>query len=179
MDAMDFAHVLRMLRGFFSGCDQPFAVVGGLGLAAHGIGRTTFDIDIVVDVEVQEPLIGFLESQGYETLHRSSGYSNHLNSEALGGRVDVVYLRGETSRQIFEDAILCPGPGGLDMPVPRPEHLAAMKVFAMKNDPSRTLGELADIRQLLGLPGVDREEIRSYFIKYGLEGVFEQLEDLR
>jgi hypothetical protein len=52
--------------------------------------------------------------------------------------------------------------------VPRPEHLAAMKVFAMKNDPSRTFRELEDIRFLLTLDGVDREMVRGYFEKHGL-----------
>jgi hypothetical protein len=36
------------------------------------------------------------------------------------------------------------------LPVPRPEHLAAMKVQAMKSDPGRTLREMADIQFLPG-----------------------------
>jgi hypothetical protein len=42
---------------------------------------------------------------------------------------------------------------GTTLLVPRPEHLAAMKVQAMKNDPSRTFQDLADIQALLSLPG--------------------------
>ena len=43
-----------------------------------------------------------------------------------------------------------------------------MKVHAMKNDPGRTLQEMADIRFLLQLDGVDEREIREYFEKIGL-----------
>jgi hypothetical protein len=64
------------------------------------------------------------------------------------------------------------------MPVPRPEHLAAMKIHAMKNDPSRTFQELADIQYLLRLPGVDELEIRGYFEKSGLLEKFDELKKL-
>lgn len=62
-----------------------------------------------------------------------------------------------------------------DILVPRAEHLAAMKIHAMKSDPSRTFKELADIQFLLGLPGIDEQEIRGCFEKEGLKGRFDEL----
>jgi len=50
----------------------------------------------------------------------------------------------------------------------RTTSLAAMKIYALKNDPSRTLQEMADIQFLLRLPGIDEEEIRAYFERSGL-----------
>ena len=93
------------------------------------------------------------------------------------GRIDVVYVRGETSRQILADMQEHPGPGGISIPVPRPEHLAAMKAYSIKNDPERTLRKLADIRVLLDVPGVDREEVNSYFVRYGLEDLIDRLDE--
>lgn len=61
------------------------------------------------------------------------------------------------------------------LPVPRAEHLAAMKVHAMKNDPGRAFQEMADIQVLLQIPGIDREEIRSYFVKESLEARFDEI----
>ena len=43
----------------------------------------------------------------------------------------------------------------------------ALKVFAMKNSPERALREMADIKELLSVPGVDHEEVREYFKKHG------------
>jgi hypothetical protein len=117
-----------------------------------------------------------MESLGFETLYRSAGYSNHLHNNASIGRVDFVYIKGETSEKLFSAATRVPGPGGLMVPVPKPEHLVAMKVLAMKNDPGRTFQDLADIRILLMLPGVDREEIRHYFEQHGLRERFDDLE---
>ena len=53
-----------------------------------------------------------------------------------------------------------------------------MKVHAMKHDPARTLQELADIRLLLGLPGVDEDEVRGYFERAGLRDRFDALKRL-
>jgi hypothetical protein len=59
--------------------------------------------------------------------------------------------------------------------VPSPEHLAAMKVAAMPSDPERAFQEMADIRFLLRLPGVDREQVRRYFVQHDLEERFREL----
>ena len=60
--------------------------------------------------------------------------------------------------------------------MPRVEHLAAMKIFAIKNNPQRVLQDLDDIRRILDLQNVNRGEIRAYFQKYGLEDLLERLE---
>lgn len=165
---MDFARVLDAVIGFLDREGSPYALVGGLAMAAYGMPRTTLDLDLVVPAEVQPGLVGFLEGLSYETLHRSSGYSNHHSQDPMLGHVDVVYVRGETSRELFAARRWVSGPGGRSLAVPRPEHLAAMKVFAMKNDPSRTFRELEDVRFLLTVDGVDREMVRGYFEKHGL-----------
>jgi hypothetical protein len=88
--------------------------------------------------------------------------------------VDPVYLRGETKDRLFGNATRREVFPGVSAAVPKPEHLAAMKVTAMKNDPSRRLEELADIRALLRLPGVDRNEVRGYFERDGLGDDYEE-----
>ncbi len=174
---MDFTRVLDLLDGYFSRASQQFAVIGALGIAARGVGRTTFDVDIVTRSEAQVGLIAFLESQGYRTDHRSSGYSNHVHEDSELGRIDAVYVSGETANEIFEGVTMHDGPGGGAIPVPRVEHLAAMKIFAIKNNPQRALQDLDDIRRILDLENVDKGEIRAYFQKYGLETLLERLEE--
>jgi hypothetical protein len=56
--------------------------------------------------------------------------------------------------------------GDITIPVVRPEHLVALKVFAMKNDPNRALREMADIEYLLRLPEIEMETAKKYFEKY-------------
>lgn len=173
---MDFTRVLALVGDFLRGVDQPYAVIGALGLAARGLSRTTFDVDIVVQFEAQERLVEFFEANGYTCEHVSSGYSNHVHPDQELGRIDVVYVRGETAARIFDGASMHPGPGGILIPVPRPEHLAAMKIFAIKNNPRRVFQDLEDIQQILRLPEVDRDEIVAYIRKTGMEELLDRLE---
>jgi hypothetical protein len=112
---------------------------------------------------------------GYETLHASSGYSNHLHRDAAMGRLDFVYVSGDTSRQLFGSARKLLVLGEMSIPVPRAEHIAAMKIQAMKNDPERTFQEMADILFLMQLPGINKLEIREYFERQGLKGKYEEI----
>ena len=173
---MDFSAVLARIADHLAASGHRFVVVGGVALAALGRPRTTLDLDLLVGAEAQENLVRYLEAEGYETLHRSAGFSNHLHADPARGRVDLVYVDPETARQIFGSALEVRGPGERRVLVPSPEHLAAMKVAAMKNDPARTFQELADIRYLLTLPGVDRAAVRAQFERQGLRERFDELE---
>lgn len=172
---LDFERVLGELSHFCEQHEFRFALIGGLSLAAYGLARTTLDIDLVVERRAQTSIIEQMEAMGYQTLHCSRGYSNHLHSDPDDGRVDWVYVSKETARQLFEETTSFTLPGGLRIPVPRAEHLIAMKVAAMKNDPSRTLQDLADIRHLLLQPEVDLDEARRYFAKHDLLERFHEL----
>jgi hypothetical protein len=152
------------------------AVVGGLGLHGHGVTRATVDLDLVTESSVQEGLVAYLVSQGYETLHCSAGYSNHFHADSELGRLDLIYVDPETARPLFAGCTPRLHLGQRQALVPRAEHLAAMKIQAMKNDPQREVSDLADIEALLRLPQVDREEVRDYFNRAGLLDRYHALE---
>lgn len=172
---MDFAKVLAEIARFLEGEGARFGLAGAIALNAHGLARATTDLDLVVDECAQPALLRHLALLGYEQLYVSAGYSNHLHPQAAWGRLDFIYLDLQTADRLFARAIRQRPFSGTEVSVPSPEHLAAMKVQAMKNAPSRTFQELSDIQFLLGLPGVDEAEIRSYFLKQGLLGSFDEL----
>ena len=149
--------------------------MGGLGLHAYGHSRATFDLDLVTRSEAQAPLVALLEGLGYETVHRSPGYSNHSHSDPEWGGIDVVYVDTETERQLFSACTRTLKLGGREVPVPSAEHLIAMKVQALRNDPSRELQDLADIQYLLGLPDTSREKVRGYFDRAGMTQWYDKL----
>ncbi len=156
---MDFVGVLDRVDAFLTARGRRFALVGGVALAVYGNPRLTLDLDIVTEAEGQEAL----------------GFSNHLHSSREWGRVDFIYVRDETATKLFAGVAVAPGPGGRPVPVPRKEHLIAMKVQAMKNDPTRTLQEMSDVGYLLGLDGTNRDEAKDYFVKAGLLARWEEL----
>ena len=157
-----------MVASFLEERGARVAVIGGLGLHGHGVTRATLDLDLVTEATVQDALVTFLESHGYETLYRSAGYSNHVHTIDGLGRVDLVYVDRETALSLFSGSAPRLELGSRTALVPRAEHLAAMKIQAMKNDRSRELQDLADIQSLLRIPGVDAAEVRGYFERAGL-----------
>ena len=174
---MDFSNALKRVTAHLSAEGAPWAVIGGLALAAHGAGRLTHDLDIATDRTAQSGLVAHLESLGYETLHVSEGYSNHAHADPSMGRIDVVYVDGETSRRLFAEACEEEIFPGLRARVPRPEHLIAMKVLAAKNDPTRRLQEMADVAALMRACGIDPLAVREYFARSDLLDAWEEIRD--
>jgi hypothetical protein len=167
--------IFQNLIGFFKQAEIEYALVGAFALKAHGYLRATEDVDFLVRGLHQSKIIAYLESLGYETIYRSAGYSNHVHPLANLGRIDFIYVKGETADVILSEAKPLLVLDDISVPVVRVEHLIALKVFAMKNDPERSFREMADLQYLLKLPGLDLEEIREYFEKYGQMEKYDEL----
>jgi hypothetical protein len=173
---MQFEEVLRTFSEFFEREGIRYAVAGGLAIHAWGRSRMTQDIDFAVAGSGQRRVIAFAESIGYQTLYVSPGYSNHEHPQEAFGRIDLLYLYGSTAERIFDGASRLTIAGAFGGPVPKPEHLIAMKVQAIKNAPRRVSIDVPDIEYLLTLPGIDREAVRDYFDAAGLLRIFDVLE---
>ncbi len=176
---MDFANVLAELVAFFAERGIRCGAAGAIALHAHGVTRATSDLDLVVEESGAQALREHLSALGYEQLHASAGFSNHLHPDAALGRLDFIYLDPHTADVLFGSAQPREIFSGVTLPVPCAEHLAAMKVLAIKNDPSRVFRDLADIQALLDLPGVDEDVVRGYFHRHGLLARFEELQRAR
>ena len=172
---MNFKKVFQLLIDFLEKQGIDYALIGAFALKAYGYVRATQDIDLLADGGHQERIIEFLESLGFETLYRSSGYSNHVHGLSGLGRIDFVYVRGETAEKIFSQTRRLLILDKVSIPVVRPEDLVALKLFAIKNDPKRSLRDMSDIQFLLGLPGVDMEEVKKFFKAYGQIERFHEL----
>ncbi len=176
---MDAARILRLVRGHLDRLEGEWALAGGFALQALGFSRFTRDLDVVVEERIRDPLLAGLAADGFETLFTSAGFSNLLHPDPDLGRLDLVWLEGETSRRFFLGCRDVAGPGGEILRVPRPEHLIAMKVAAIRDDPDRGLRDLADLQFLLALPGLDDNEVRGYFEKRDLSDLLERLKPRR
>ncbi|MDI6751866.1 MAG: nucleotidyl transferase AbiEii/AbiGii toxin family protein [bacterium] len=158
----------KALTNFFERENLDYAVIGAFALYAYGYTRATRDVDFITRSEYQKKIIDYLESLGFETLNRSEGYSNHLHP--VGSvRIDLVYIGGETANIVFASTEKKIVLENLELPVVSPEHLIALKLFAVQNDPDRRYKELADIKEILRLTNLDIAAVRALFKKYGME----------
>lgn len=165
---MQFDEVLRAWSLFFEEQGIRYAMIGGLAMQAWGRSRFTKDADIAVDRSAQARVIARAELMGYEAIHISEGYSNHIHPSERFGRLDFMYVDQATGDKLFSRAVRKPVVNDIELPVAAPEHLAMMKVIAMKNNPPRAAYEGEDVRLLLDLPGVDLEIVREYFERHGM-----------
>lgn len=170
---MEFDEVLRTWKAFFEREQIQYALIGGLAMAAWGSGRTTRDVDFVVEISAQLRVISFAESQRFTTLHASDAYSNHVRGS---DQLDFMYVQRETAQQIFAAAEERTFIGDIPLNVARPEHLAAMKAVAIKSAPRRAFRDISDVIFLLRLPAVDRDFVRDYFARKGLLDVYSEIE---
>ncbi|MBC8177024.1 MAG: hypothetical protein ISR61_01015 [Desulfobacteraceae bacterium] len=172
---MKFKNVILLLIDFFESHQVDYALTGAFALKAYGYLRATRDVDFVGRQEDQFKIIQFLESLGFETRYRSTGYSNHCHGFPGLGQIDFVYVSGKTATTIFSEAHRISILKDVRLPVVTPMHLVAMKVFAMKNDPRRRLREMADIEYLMTLPQVRTEDVKAYFEREGLLKDFQEI----
>lgn len=171
---MDVSRVLGVVRPFFESQGEPYALVGGLALLAYGAPRATFDVDLLARAASRDALVAFLEGRRFVTLSVTPGFSNHQHQEPALGRLDVVYVSGATADAVFAGCSRRSITPSVEAPVPRAEHLVAMKAQAFAKDSTR-YSDLADLQFLLSLPGLDLEEARGYFEAAGIAEYFERL----
>ena len=171
---MDAARLVSALRPLLDACGARWALAGGFALAAWGSTRTTLDLDLVVGEDARTSLLPRLTSEGFLTLLDLEGFTNLQHPDPELGRLDLIWVDGSTRERLFAAAVTRPGPDGLPILVPAPEHLVAMKVKAIRNTPSRVLRDGEDLRFLLSTPGIDQNQARETFARSGLLDLYER-----
>jgi len=172
---MDVTRLFELLRPHLEACGARWMLAGGFALAAWGSTRATADLDLIVDDRAKADLLPRLAAEGFGTLFDSEGFTNLLHPDPALGRLDLIWVEGETSRKLFAAAVERPGPGGRPTKVPKPEHLVAMKVRAIQGRATRALRDGPDLAFLLSLPGIDENEAREPFVRAGLVELWERL----
>lgn len=168
--------IIETLSEYFKKNEFDFGLIGAFALYAIGYVRATKDVDIITRLKYQDEIVFYLESLGFTTIHKSTAFSNH--EHMIGSiRVDMMYVDGDTADNIFsstESKILFKG---LKVPVVSAEHLIALKLFAIKNDPDRKHKDASDIEEIIKNSDLKKINIKHYFIKYGQEQLYEELSE--
>jgi hypothetical protein len=155
------AALLTIHRGLVER-DVDHALIGGLALAVHGVGRATADLDWIADGRRADRVDDLLRSQGYEAIHRDERIGNYSSRDPAKGRVDFLFVRRERGVAILgravEHEVL-----GERVRVADASDLVGLKVQAYANAPRRRHQDLADIERLLRSGAVDLARIREYF----------------
>ncbi len=155
----------------------PFVVIGGHAVAAHGYGRQTLDLDLLVRDEDRRAWVEFLVSLGYRVFHEDAAFVQLAPPTAAHWPVDLLLVGEPTFAGVVAEARDV-DLGAERAPIPSLEHLLALKLHALKAArPPRDLKDLTDVVQLAEANGLDvrAEPFRALCLKYATPEIHDRI----
>ncbi len=144
------------------------ALIGGFALSTYGIHRATFDIDLIVEAEKKDIIKKLMLENGFILRFESSEVLQYTGV----GFVDILLASRPLSLKMLENSTLN---NELQINILKPEDIIGLKIQAYKNDSSRELQDKADIQNLLKLPQIDIEKVKSYAELFGEWSIIQKL----
>lgn len=133
-------------------------LVGGQAVNAHDYSRTTADVDLMIRERDADQWRTFFERNGYHVFHATSNFIR-LQFTADPARmlpVDLMLADDETFGKIRRESELCEVSEEARLPVPKPLHLIAMKLHALKSRSRAERGiDLQDVVHLIKAAKID------------------------
>ena len=156
---------------------QPFLIVGGHALAAHGVVRQTIDIDCLIALEDQGAFEAKLTAGDYVLKARTENFARYAGRAPNLPEIDVLFVDASTFRKLEESSIPLRR-GKRQFRVPGLAQLIALKLHAIRNEPRREARDLPDISELLRLnPGrISAAELNELCDKFGPTGIGSKLQ---
>jgi hypothetical protein len=162
---------MRELIGVLARSGVPFVVIGGHGLAVHGVQRDTVDLDCLVAAERRDEISAHLLSLGFQEMGRHQNFCRFRHRSLVYPFLDVMQVDRGTWGKIEAGAIT----GvlfGHAIKVPSVPHYIALKLHAIAQSPEREDQDRNDIVQLVRVnrDAVTDAEIESLCERYAPAG---------
>ena len=154
-------------------------VIGGRGLEAHGIQRFTRDFDVLIGEGDMVTLPRFLIRAGFEPLGENASFARFRHESLLYEPVDVMKVSTPTMNTLWEDSVLLPSHEAT-LRAPTAKSMTALKLHALKQDPSRLSRDLPDIIALLQCSAatLSWDDFLALAARYGPAGIAEKVRQL-
>lgn len=152
--------------------EVPYLIIGGFAVGAYGYQRFTRDFDILMTDAGFLKARPFLESAGYQVATHQKLVATlfYKEKDPKFIPIDVVFVDEKTFGEMLisgKQAEIF----GVQFTIPSLEHLIAMKLHAIKNNPKRGLQDLTDLVEMLKKNQIDvnSPKFRDLFLKYGAD----------
>lgn len=173
---MRFSKVLPLLFKELQENGIDFAMIGGVALYAHGLGRTTLDVDFMIFLADAERVDALMKAHGYRALNQTNTFINYVSDDADMGQVDFMYARKEHSIAMLKRA-KPQWVAGHTVKVLCVEDMIGLKVLSSSNDPQRASKDRWDMEDLMRRfhKTLDWDLVKNYFKLFCREAEFKQL----
>jgi hypothetical protein len=154
----------------------PFLLIGGWAVGYYGVTRLTVDIDVMVCKEDERRVGDAMDGLGYSVAFRNDLFAKF--EQASSPEVDALFLAAETAEKLFASAATIEFEGGV-VRIPSLLHLIAMKLHALKNNPTRAFKDLPDIVAMIQSNELDHRntDFQNWCLRFGSASLLEQINE--
>lgn len=169
--------LFKKLSVEFERAKIPFLLIGGYAVNAYGYSRTTQDVDFMIVSSDYDKAKEVLQRCGYRQYVHKDLCARFVDHERQWPPLDLVFVEQETFQNVVKEArdveVM-----GRKLLVPSAEHLIALKLHAIKNDPKRETKDLNDIFELIKVKGLDvsSPKFKDFCLKFGNIDLFERIQ---
>ena len=160
---------VNLLHAKAAAAGLSYLVIGGHAVNFYCEPRATLDVDFLVRRDDQPGWRALLETEGFKLLSDQGTFVQFSPPYGVEWRLDLMLVNGETFSKLAAGArtgqLL-----GIDTQIPRPEHLIALKLHALKHGhPERFEKDFGDVLSLTRNAGLDpqSESFRQLFDQFG------------
>ena len=167
----------RIVEAATSG-NLPFLLIGGNAVILFGFARSTIDIDLLVPTRLRSAWLDLMRRLGFRFYHGTGAFAQFEPEEKTTSSVDLMFVDDHTWSRLSAAPVMR-SLAGLDVRLPRPEHLVALKLHAAKApDRTRPEADWEDIRQIVRICrlNLDNAEFREIVLRYGGEEAIQRVE---
>lgn len=167
---------LRDLTEYFKRQNIVVLLIGGYAMEIYGVIRQTLDIDFLISDEYFDKIKKRMSEKGYRLIAETENFMRFYNFEASLSDIDFLVVNETTFENLFKKS-KSGKVGTAQCNVPSVEHLIALKLHAIKNNPDREARDIADIVELTrkNSSEITSDTLKLYCDEYGPENIFEKI----
>ena len=158
----------------------PFVLVGGFAVNFHHVTRNTTDVDFLMLEEDFTKLTPFLAEAGYSQVMKQHLYARVRKENEPSGiflDIDILFTDPQSFRTLLGEASDW-DLDGMKIKVVSLNHLIAMKLHSLKNNPTgREDPDFSDLVKLVCLNQIDvlSDRFRALCLKFGNQEIYDKI----
>jgi hypothetical protein len=158
----------------FAKCGDRLLLIGGNAMIGYGSERLTQDCDCAVIAEDERLVAAALQPLGYLFTERFGSFARYAHLGLRRPVVDVMLLNASTFQKLRAESREVEV-GGIVLHAPKPLHLVALKLHALKQNPERLGKDWGDIHFLLTHFAWTTEELAELAERYASADTLDML----
>lgn len=174
---MKYSNVFDLLAEEFKKAKIPFVLIGGFAVNYYKVSRFTGDVDILIDERDFQRVLPLLEQVGYRQVTKQHLFARFKNDDLDFMDLDLMFVDEKTFSGILKEGKEVEIKE-IKMIVPSLNHLIALKLHSLKNNPDHR--EDPDLKDLLRLiqenqMDVTKNDFRELCLQYGTQALYEKI----